>query len=35
METIRKMLMLYVVKLLVPESPAYGNTMPFIKEEGL
>lgn len=35
MEAVRKMLMLYIVKLLAPESPAYGNALPFVKEEGL
>jgi hypothetical protein len=29
------MLMHYIVRLLLPESPAYGNTTTFIKEETL
>lgn len=29
------MLMSYIVKVLIPESPAYGNTLPFVKEETL
>ncbi len=35
MDTVRNVLMSYLVKLLVPESPAYGNSMPFVKEESL
>lgn len=35
MEMVRNVIMSYVVKLLLPESPAYGNALPFIKGESL
>lgn len=27
--------MSYLVKIIAPESPAYGNTIPFVKEQSL
>lgn len=35
MEMVRNVIMSYIVKFLLPESPAYGNTLPFIKDESL
>lgn len=31
METFKQMIMLKIVKNLLPDSPAYGNTIPFAK----
>ena len=35
METVKDMLMHYLIKLLLPTSPAYGNSIPFAKDNSI
>lgn len=35
METFKDVLLTYLTKFLLPNSPAYGNSIPFAKEDSL